>query len=110
MALSKKGSRLITLEETQFRWLISSNAGYSVFVAEKEGIKGKRMEAFFERYKNKFLPAHLIKSPANLVIIKPGDAASIIRQALDLGWNPEEKGSPMTFDLVDFQLFPRQKS
>jgi len=44
----------------------------------------------------------------NLKIIKPKDTASIIRQALDLKWRPEDKGKPVVFDLVDDKLIPRK--
>lgn len=107
MALSKKKSRLITIGESQYRWLVSSNSGKSVFVAEQEGVKGSRMEAYFERYKNKFASPGLLKSKENLMIIKPGDAATIILQALDLGWIPKAKGKPLVFDLKAGLLIPR---
>jgi len=40
-------------------------------------------------------------------IIKPKDSESIICQAIKLGWNPEEKGSPMKFDLIGAELIKR---
>ncbi len=107
MALSKKKSRLITIGDTPYRWLVSSNMGKNVFVAEQEGVKGCRMEAYFERYKNIFANPGLLKSKENLMIIKPGDAASIILQALDHGWTPDSKGKPMVFDLKAGLLIPR---
>ncbi|KAA3636890.1 MAG: hypothetical protein DWQ02_07530 [Bacteroidetes bacterium] len=107
MALSKKKSRLITVGDIQYRWLVSTNSGKNVFVAEQEGVKGCRMEAYFDRYKNKFAGPGLLKSKDNLVIIKPGDTASIILQALDHGWTPEAKGKPVVFDLKAGLLIPR---
>jgi hypothetical protein len=99
MALSKKKSRLITIGDDQFRWLVSSNSGYNVFVAEKEAVKGCKIEVYFERYKHKPGSFQHSKDPSNLVIIKPGDAAAIISQAQELGWLPEIKGKPVVFDL-----------
>jgi len=98
MALSKKKSRLITIGEGKYRWLVSSNSGYCVFVAEKEGVKGRKMEVYFDRYKSNY-GTDLRNNPSNLVIIKPGDAASMILQAQEQGWHPEEKGNPVVFDL-----------
>jgi hypothetical protein len=45
----------------------------------------------------------------NLKIIKPKDSEAIIRQALQLGWNPEEPGSPIVYDLIDNKLLKRKK-
>ena len=45
----------------------------------------------------------------HLKIIKLKEAGSIIRQALLLGWNPEEKDSPIKYDLVDDKLVERKK-
>jgi hypothetical protein len=45
----------------------------------------------------------------NLKIIKPKDSETIIRQALELGWNPEESGSPIVYDLIDNNLLRRKK-
>ena len=108
MALSKKKSRLITIGDDRYRWLVSSNSGYNVFVAEMEGVKGCKIEVYFERYKNKFGSPPLLKDPSNLVIIKPGDAASIISQALKLGWAPTIKGKPTIYDLEAGMILKRE--
>ncbi len=108
MALSKKKSRIITIGEAKYRWLVSSNSGYCVFVAEKEGVKGRKMEVCFDRYKSNF-GMDLMDKTSNLVIIKPGDAASMILQAQEQGWAPEEKGSPVVFDLAGKKIVKRGK-
>lgn len=100
MALPKKKSRLITIDDQQYRWLVGPNDGYNVFVAEKEAVKGRKIEVYFATEINKFCVEFSYTDKLNLKILKPKDAAFIIRQALILGWNPEEKGNPIRFDWV----------
>lgn len=94
MSLNKKKSRLISIDNEQFRWVISPDSGFIVFVAEKETIKGRKIEVYIS---------------SNDKIIKPKDSESIIRQALDLGWNFIEKGKPIVFDLIEEKLVSRKK-
>ena len=102
MALSKKKSRIITLDKVKYRWVVSPDSGYNVFVAEQESVKGRKIEVYFPMSEEHDLEK-------SLKIIKPADAAIIVRSALSLGWNPEETGSPLVFDFLDNKLEKRFK-
>ena len=110
MTLPKKKSRLITIDTTKYHWLVGPNDGYNVFVAEKVGIKGRKIEIYFDTDINKFWVEFPHVQDLNLKIIKPRDAALIIRQAINQGWNPDEKGEPIVFDLKSEKLIKRQKA
>jgi len=107
MALSKKKSRIITIENEKFRWVISPSSGYLVYVAEKEDVKGRKIEVYIKSYINDFWVKFPHVKDLKLKIIKPKDSESIIKQALKLGWIPEEKGRPIVFDLVNNKLIKR---
>jgi len=83
----KKKSRTISIDVIKYRWLVGPNDGYNVFVAQKEGANGRIIEVYFQTDIN----AYWIEFPnvdnLNLKIIMPKDSETIIRQALQLGWN-----------------------
>ena len=107
MALPKKKSRIILIDNVKYRWLVGPNDGYNVFVAQKEGIKGRIIEVYFETDINALWLEFPNIDHLNLKIIKPKESEAIIRQALQLGWNPEEKGNPIVYDLIDSKLSKR---
>lgn len=109
MALNKKKSRRIIVDKEEFRWTISPGSGYLIFVAEKEGVKGKKIEVYIDSEINYFWVKFPDVNDLNLKVIKPKDSASIIKQALTLDWHPEEKGKPIVFDLVSDKLIKREK-
>lgn len=107
MALPKKKSRLIVVDNKQFRWLVGSNDGYNVFVAEIENYKARKIEVYFDTDIDSYWVEFPNVEHLNLKILMPKDAESIIKQAINLGWNPEEKGKPLVFDWADDQLTKR---
>lgn len=109
MALPKKKSRLITIDAHQFRWLVGPNDGYNVFVAQKEEVNGQKIEVYFETEINKVWTEFPHIQNMNLKILKPKDAESIIRQAIQLGWYPDAHGRPLVFDLKGDALIPRSR-
>ena len=44
MAFRKKSSRLITVELNQYRWSVSEDSGFSVFVVQSAAGNGQRLE------------------------------------------------------------------
>lgn len=108
MGLSKKKSRGITIDADVYRWLATPNNGHNVFVAEKEGIKGSRIEVYFETDIDRFWVEFPYVEGLNLKVLQPKDAESIIRQALQSGWNPEVKGTPLVYDLKENKLIKRK--
>ncbi|KYG85479.1 hypothetical protein AWW67_15225 [Roseivirga seohaensis] len=109
MTLSKKHSRAIVIDDCRFKWLVSPNDGHNVFVAEKEDIKGQKIEVHFNTDINSFWVEFPNVVNLNLKVLKPKDAESIIRQALNDGWNPERKGTPMVFDWENDTIIRRSK-
>jgi len=109
MALPKKKSRIINIDNTQYRWLVGPNDGYNVFVAEKENVKGQKIEVYFDTDINAYWVEFPNVDGLNLKILKPKDAELIIRQALKDGWHPESKRSPIVFDLKNEKIIKRGK-
>lgn len=81
MSLPKKLSRLIVIDNIPYRWMVGPNDGYNIFIAENEKLKGRKVIAYF-----------------GMSILTPKEAELIIRQALHIGWNSEQKGAPIIFD------------
>ncbi len=105
MTLPKKKSRILTVDNVQYRCVIGPNDGYNVFYAEIEDEnKGCIIEVYFDTEINKFWIEFPYVSNLNLKILKPKDFEIIIRQALVNGWNPKEKGQNLRFDFVDNTL------
>jgi hypothetical protein len=99
--------RTILIDGIKYRWLVEPNHGYNVFVAQKEGVEGRIIEVYFATD----IASYWIEFPnvdnLNLKVFMPKDSEIIIRQALQLGWDPEEKGSPIVYDLIDNKLSKR---
>ena len=108
MALPKKKSRIIEIDTISYRWMVGPNDMYNVFVAEKESIKGSRIEVYFHPSINKSLGEYPDPDKRNLKIITPKNAALIIRQALQMGWDPEKKSAPIVYDLNEDKMIKRE--
>ncbi|OUJ67374.1 hypothetical protein [Hymenobacter crusticola] len=108
MALPKKKSRSITLESIKYTWLVSPNDGYNVFVAQQADCQGSKIEVYFETDVNAYWVAFPQVSQLNLQLIKPREAALIILQAQQLGWEPEKGGKPLSYDWAGERLTPRK--
>jgi hypothetical protein len=98
--LSKRKSRLITVAGQSFRWAVSPDSGYVVFVAEHAANPGRRINIYVTTDINDNGPSFPDFESLNLKIITPGVAAKYIEQALAVCWMPEIKGPPMLFDAV----------
>ena len=109
MTRPNKNSRKIGVENETYRGTISPDDGYIVFVAEQSEYKGRRIEVYINSFINDIWVNFPNMKNLKLKIIKPKNAESIISQAIDKGWNPKEKGSPIIFDLSDdFLLISRK--
>jgi len=106
--MAKKKTRTITIDAAAYRWLVRPNNGYNVFVAEKEGIKGSRIEVYFDTDINKMWVEFPYTDGLNLKVVKPKDVELIIRQALQAGWEPEVKSAPLFYDLKEDKLSKRK--
>lgn len=99
MTVSKKNSRRIVVKDEMYRWTVSPDSGFLVFVAEHGTIKGRRIEVYVRSEINHLWTNFPNTNEMNLKIIKPSDAAQFITQAIYLGWNPQQAGKPIVFDL-----------
>ena len=85
MALAKKGSRTITVDETLYRWLVSAqDEGGLGLVVELAALPAQRMVTWFTHGD----------------IISPSVVEWAIKSALAQGWNPEKSGREIQFSLV----------
>jgi len=99
MTLTKKKSRPITIDNERYRWLISPRTkGIIAFIAEKENSNGSVIEVKIESDINEFWTEFPNVNGLDLKVIKPKDAELIIRQARNLGWDPELSGKPNKFE------------
>jgi hypothetical protein len=98
------GSRLYTrtaVGEHNYRWAISPDSGYVVFIAESADTPARKIEVYVDSDIDRmWVEFPTIEGP-NLKVIKPKDAANIIEQAIEQGWNPMENGKPLVFDHLE---------
>jgi len=104
MSISKKNSRLINCNGRKFRWTISPAKDSIKFIAEGEQNNGRKIEVTIQSDINRFRLEVPNVLDLNLKVIKPKDAASFIQQALSDGWNPEEKGNTIIYQLTGEEL------
>ncbi|MCO7222703.1 hypothetical protein [Pleionea sp. CnH1-48] len=86
------------MDECRYRWVISPASGYVVFVAESANDPARKVEVYIGSGINQMWLEFPSVDGLNLKVITPKDAAAIIRQALKLGWIPDERGAPFVFD------------
>lgn len=108
MAIRKKNTRLIKCAGKKFRWTISPSSHLVKFIAESEENSGRKIEVCVQSDINRFWVEFPYVSGLNMKVVKPKDAASFILQALNNGWNPEEKGSTIKYQLVGEELKPAE--
>ncbi len=104
MAIPKKGSRFISVNYVNYRWLIRRKATYNqsdygigklhVAIELKET---PRTSLFV--YTDRKHPNDIDSKIVNP--IKPSDISNWIKQALKLGWNPSENGNPFRTKIVN---------
>lgn len=107
MTLSKKKSRRIVVNNDTYRWGISPDDGYIVFVAELCEVQGRKIQVYINSDIDKIWVNFPNVEDLNLKITKPKDVEYMISEALKKGWNPKEKGNPIIFDLINDALIKR---
>ena len=88
--LSKKKSRPITVDGSNYRWVVSPDSGYVIFVAESADAPARIIEVYTDSDIDRMWLEFPDLEGLNLRIIKPKDAENIIRQAVGLGWRSSE--------------------
>ncbi|MEV0591815.1 hypothetical protein [Nonomuraea cavernae] len=106
MAIPKKGSRLITVDGTKFRWRVRRKPTYCqgnswgpmTFAVELADASGRVL---------------LVSLPCSrpdawwgerTMAIRPALVTATIRIALDRGWDPRQAGSAFNLELTDGDL------
>jgi len=100
MGLPKKGSRLITVGGTAYRWVVSAHQGHLRLIVERREDSGQRLVAWFHHH-DCFVrdPARKWHRVAQLRNIGPALVRASIILALEKGWLPAQKGG--LFNLWD---------
>lgn len=107
MALPKKGTRKITVNESDYRWLIRKKATYTQSIYDDE-----KLSVAIELAENPGTTLHIytdrdhaydIKTKKVIPIV-PSDISNWINKALLLGWKPLEKGKTFHAEIEDGRL------
>ena len=107
MAIPRKGSRKITVDGENYRWLIRRKATYGQVdygvgrlnvAIEHADIKG----AVLCIYTDKDHPQNYARSVD--VSVTPADIAKWIKEALTLNWNSKKQGSQMYVKIEDGKM------
>lgn len=95
MALASKGTRRITVEGIDYRWVVAPDDGYMFLVVELADDPGQRLEAYFG-YHDVLQPAEAGASRivGQLRSVSPGVVRAVILSALGRGWQASRKGLP----------------
>ncbi len=97
MALAKKGSRSILVDEVQYRWKARSETdGTTHVVVELYNAPQQSVVAFFQ--------SHPFDDPEERRMITPATVTAIIAYALKNGWDPEKKAKQLNLGFLDDQI------
>ena len=101
MAIPKTGSRPITVDGNDYRWLVRRKPTYS----QANGWTPMTVAVSSTVPKGSSLVATLATNRPDTWVdtenkaITPGDVASLIRLAIARGWNPATPGSPFQLEV-----------
>ena len=94
MALAKKGSRSILVDDVQYRWKARSETdGSTHVVVELYDEPQQSIVAFFQSYP--------FDDPEEKRVITPATVTAIIAYALKNGWDPEKKAKQLNLGSLD---------
>ena len=95
MSLAAKGSRPITVDGTAYRWAVSPDSGYNAIVVQAANGNGAKLRVYVSYTNIRYASANADGQLA----VTPALVTSIIRQARQSGWQPDENGSDCICDL-----------
>ncbi len=101
MALPKKKSRIINVDDIKYRFMIGPNDGFNIFYAQNDVTNGCKIMVYFDTDIDSFWVNFPDVDDLNLKVLKPQEAESIIRQAIKLGWHSEKRGKTLIYTLTD---------
>ena len=99
MALPRKGSRVINIGETEYRYIVSGNDGHIDLIIEQDNIKGQRLIVSFEYHSKQINSKWVQRNQTTPNVIK-----QVIIYSLDNGWKPNQKGKEMRFNNIDDKI------
>ncbi|BAZ12590.1 hypothetical protein NIES4071_44210 [Calothrix sp. NIES-4071] len=93
MGLSKKETRIITVNGTTYKWVVSPSGGYLYLIIEHNDFSGQRLNAGF-KYHNTYVynKDSEYRRLEQRRLITPSLVKSVILLALDKGWKPAQRG------------------
>jgi len=103
MTLSKRKSRKIVVNDEEYRWSPSQDSGFMVLVVQIESGKGKKLEIVISDDKNVVVENgnySIENGDVDKLLITPSLVQKLITDALSMGWNPKELGSPVELSLI----------
>ncbi len=103
MALPKKRSRLITVENQSYRWMVSGNDGWIDLYLELDDEKGKQLMAKFD-YHHKEIKMNNGVSLKQQFAVTPDIVRQTIIYEKKNGWKPSEKGKPLDLHHIDDKI------
>ncbi|WP_103867634.1 hypothetical protein [Aquimarina sp. I32.4] len=107
MAIPKKGTRKIAVNELNFRWLIRKKATYTQsdygigklhIAVELEENSGTSLFIYTDRKHPNDIGTEIVNP------VKPSDIANWIKQAFELGWIPSKSGNPFRTKIMNEKM------
>ena len=101
MALPKKRSRTIIVDEIPYRYIVTANDDYIDLILEQEEIQGQRLTVSF-RY-------HTIPSASGGGTIQRNQITPVVVKrailyALSNGWTPNQKAKELRMNFIDKEI------
>ncbi|HAS42807.1 MAG TPA: hypothetical protein DCS93_20160 [Microscillaceae bacterium] len=94
MALAKKGSRSILIDDVQYRWKARSETdGTTHVVVELYDEPQQSIVAFFQSYP--------FDDPEEKRVITPATVTALVNYALKQRWTPEKKAKQLNLGFLD---------
>lgn len=101
MALPKKRSRKIVVDEICYRYIVTGNDDYIDLILEQEEANGQRLTVSF-RYHS--VPSSTGRGTIQRNQITPAVVKRTIHYALDNGWTPNQKEKELRMSFVDDKI------
>lgn len=107
MSLSKRKSRKINVGGQIYRWSPSQDSGYMILVVQDFSGKGKKLEIVISDDKNLVIENgnySIEVGSSDKLIITPKLVEKLIRDSIEIGWNPKDLGPPVELSFNDGSL------
>src|SRR4051812_11609673 len=91
MALARRGTRKIQVDNTAYRWVVSPDDGFMRIVIEKAEVEGQRLSVQIDYNDQPSASGKSVQGQR----IAPSLIRQIILEAPCLGWTPEKRGKEL---------------